>query len=77
MATSDYRLTILLKDANQELVGEIDYHDAPTMSTMILFPLPTAIRAGIAILRNAASAAMIMALGKWIVGLPGLDYMYM
>lgn len=27
--TSDYRLTILLKDANQELVGEVDYYDAP------------------------------------------------
>ena len=28
-ATSDYRFTILLKDANQELVGEVDYYDAP------------------------------------------------
>ena len=25
-----YRFTILLKDANQELVGEIDCYDAPT-----------------------------------------------
>lgn len=30
MATSDYRITVLLKDANQELVGEVDYYDAPT-----------------------------------------------
>ena len=27
--TSDYRFTILLKDDNQELVGEVDYYDAP------------------------------------------------
>ncbi|KAL9003547.1 MAG: hypothetical protein Q9188_003588 [Gyalolechia gomerana] len=27
--TSYYRLTILLKDANEELVGEVDYYDAP------------------------------------------------
>lgn len=29
-ATSDYRFTILVKDANQELVGEVDYYDAPS-----------------------------------------------
>lgn len=29
LATSNYRFTILLKDANQELVGEVDYYDAP------------------------------------------------
>lgn len=28
-ATSDYRFSILLKDANQELIGEVDYYDAP------------------------------------------------
>ena len=29
LANSNYRLTILLKDANGELVGEVDYFDAP------------------------------------------------
>lgn len=30
LGTSDYRITVLLKDANQELVGEVDYFDAPS-----------------------------------------------
>lgn len=29
LANSNYRLTIQLKDANGELVGEVDYFDAP------------------------------------------------